>query len=116
MREAFTQYLARAKARHGERFSDAELWPQFRSWYETGQRIRVRTIHADGSTFERTGVVGITTGWRPAFLLIHRSNARGSWDTLGAQDEVVAVKRGKTYQPLAKGEDAYGRLLTRTVT
>lgn len=73
---------------------DSDLDPRFTPFLHTGQRIRVRT-----GDFSRTGTVGITTGWRPAYLLMHRSNARGSWDVLGYRDHITAVKVGRYYVP-----------------
>jgi hypothetical protein len=69
-------------------------------YYGTGTRVRVVTDYGNGETYERTGTVSRTTGWRPALLLIHRSNAHGSSDLLSERDRVVAVKRGREYVTL----------------
>ena len=86
------------------------LASQFARYYESGERIRVRTTYTNGETWERTGTVGKTTGWLPVYLLMHRSNSMGSWDTLhggdfvgGTRDEVIAVKRGRNYIPVRYG-------------
>lgn len=60
----------------------------------------MRTTYGD-EVVERTGTVGITTGWHPAFLLMSRSSAMGSSDVLSARDVIVAVKRGRSYVPVA---------------
>lgn len=91
---SYSELVARGKARHGDQFDDSGLAPQFRRYYESGQRIRVQS-----GDFVRTGTVGVTTGWRPAFLLMHRSNASGSWDVLGPNDVVTHVQRGREYVP-----------------
>jgi hypothetical protein len=94
--------LARGRQEHGARFDSSDLdaaHPSLVEAYESGQRVRVVTTFDNGETFERTGVVSMTTGWRPAFLLMHRSNARGSWDVLGPRDRVVATWRGRNYVP-----------------
>lgn len=96
----YTDYTQRGRLQHGERFTEIDLAQQFIQWFNTGQRIKVRTTYPSGETFERTGTVGVTTGWKPTFLLMHRSNAHGSWDTLGAKDEVIAVQHGRKYEAL----------------
>lgn len=57
-------------------------------------RHRVKVIGPAGTRF---GVVSRTIGWRPAYLLVHRSSDLGSWDVLGPDDRVVAIKRGNSY-------------------
>ena len=62
--------------------------------YLHGPRIKVsRSYDDDSDPWIRTGTVGITTGWRPHFLLIHRSNDYGSWDVLGPEDKIIAIQR-----------------------
>lgn len=101
MATEYEQFIARASVRaamQGHAFDDSELWPQFVPFFR-GPRVRVRTTYDGGETFERTGRIGATTGWRPAFLLIHRSNDHGSGDVLGEHDEIIAVHDGKRYVP-----------------
>lgn len=95
---AYQQYLDRARHQHGDRFDGSDLYPQFRPFFQ-GPRVRVRTTYDNGETYERTGRVSVTTGWRPAFILIHRSSDHGSSDLLGERDRVVAVQRGRQYVP-----------------
>lgn len=89
---AYADRLARGRREHGDKFDPSHLHPRFTPFYGTGARIRVRATYAGGETWERTGTVGTTTGWRPSFLLMHRSSDHGSSDLLGARDEIVAVK------------------------
>lgn len=35
------------------------------------------------------GYITLTTGWSPAFMLLQKTNSRGSWITLGPDDEIV---------------------------
>lgn len=104
---AYTDLIARGQARHGERFDTSELAPQFVAYYHTGQRIKVRSVYGSGpdaEIVERTGTVGASTGWRPAFLLIHRSSDTGSWDVLKASDEIIAVQQGRAYVSVSDAE------------
>lgn len=91
-------YLARCRARHGDKFDPSELVPRFAAFLGTGQRIRVANTRYD---YVRTGTVGATGGWRPAFLLMHRSSDVGSSDILGPDDVITHVQYGRRYVPVA---------------
>jgi hypothetical protein len=84
----------------GEKFDPSDLAPQFVEYFESGERIKVETDHGEWRNI-RTGTISVTTGWRPAFLLIHRRNSDGSSDVLGARDRVTHVQYGKAYRPVA---------------
>lgn len=102
MTTKYEQYLERQRAQHGARFDPSELDPRFVRYYNSGERIKVRETWASGGSMEITGRVGITTGWRPVFLLLRSSRARGSSDLLTQFSAVVAVQRGRTYQPVTR--------------
>ena len=87
----FTDYLKRKRAKYGDKFDPSDLAPEFIPFYENGARIEVENIHYNHT---RRGTVGITTGWKPCFLLMARTNCRSSSDTLSRSDRVrKAVKR-----------------------
>jgi len=90
--KTYSQYIARktnefAGTEHP--FDPSELAPQFVSYFETGQRIEVDF----GDGMIKRGTVGVTTGWRPVFLLVLRSNSMGSSWTLGKNDRIVKIIR-----------------------
>lgn len=95
-------YLRSKLLKHGDKFDSSKLAPQFWPFFRTGTRIRVNFGYrlADGSWEELTGTVGITTGWRPTFLLMRRCTDRGSPWVLGVKDRIVAVKEGRKYIPV----------------
>ena len=72
--------------------SEQDAASQFKPYFH-GPRIKVT-----GPSGTRFGTVGMTSGWRPAFLLMHRSTDIGSWDVLGPDDKIVAVKYGSHYK------------------
>lgn len=95
--------LERGRAEHGVRFDPVDLEAvdaAFRTYYGTGTRVRVETNYEDGEPYVRTGTVSTTTGWKPAFLLMHRSNAYGSSDLIGPRDRIIAVQSGRKYVPV----------------
>ncbi len=58
---------------------------KFASYYGTNERIKVEFSHGE----ILTGTVGMTTGWKPVFLLIARSNSIGSSDILSDDDKII---------------------------
>ena len=70
----------------------SDLDPRFSRYHGTGVRIKVKWY---GETI--TGTVSRTTGWKPAYLLMPRSDSTGSPYILNAAATIVAVKRGDKY-------------------
>lgn len=87
------EHIQKKQRAYGEKFDASELNPAFSRYFETGQRIKA-LVYGEPVT----GTVGITTGWKPCFLLMRRSNAVGSSYCIGKDSQVIAVKRGKIYQ------------------
>lgn len=85
--------IERRKAEFQDHFSDVGLSKQFIQYYENGKRIKVR--FPDGRT--ECGTVGVTTGWVPCFLLMHRSTDTGSSTVLADMDKIVGVQVSKKY-------------------
>jgi hypothetical protein len=77
----------------------------FAPYLHNSLRLKVRRTYSSGEEFVRTGTVGITSGWRPCFLLMHRSNAMGSWDTLSVDDEIIETWDGRRYEPVKKASE-----------
>lgn len=89
----FDDTLNRKTREHGTKFDPSDLASAFVPYYNSGERIKVRAPWGD----ETTGTVGMTTGWRPAFLLMRTSRSIGSSYVLRETDTVIAVKRGRVY-------------------
>ena len=87
----YREFCERGRQQYGSKFDTRDLDPKFIPYYESGQRIKVESFHATAC-----GTVGVTTGWRPVFLLMRRTTAKGSSYTLGKTDRIVAEQvRGK---------------------
>ena len=89
----YTQYLMRKTQEYGAKFDPSELAPQFQPYLHTGQRIRVRFSHGE----KLTGTIGVTTGWKPCFMLLRCKSDIGSAYLLHEYDKIVAIKIGHTY-------------------
>ncbi len=83
-RRSYQEYLARKKAEYGSQFDPSDLDPRFVSYYENGKRIWVSDFGHVTS-----GTVGVTTGWKPVFLLISSSRAMGSSTTLTKKTKIL---------------------------
>ena len=93
----YQDYLNRKRAEHGAQFDASDLHPDFIRYFESDQRIKIRFQCGPGYS-EMFGTVGVTTGWKPVFLLMSNRRAVGSSTTIGHDCKVVAVKIGKTYR------------------
>ena len=63
----------------------SDISKKFISYYESGDRIKVKFSYGE----IKTGTVGMTTGWKPVFLLMLRSNSIGSSYTLSDKDIIL---------------------------
>jgi hypothetical protein len=91
MSDSIATRIARGRSEHGGRFdaSDLESAPALHPYYESGARVEV-DVYGDGDVIER-GRISTTTGWRPAFLLMHRRSDHGSSTLLDGRSCVLGV-------------------------
>jgi hypothetical protein len=80
--------LHRGRLLYRDQYDSSGLAEQF--WPYLGADQRIRVLRADGTT--HTGRVGISTGARPAFLLITRANSSVT-RRLRADDQITGVQR-----------------------
>lgn len=95
MTTRYEQFIARKVREYGDKFDTSDLAPQFVRYFNSGERVRVDFGYA-----QLTGTIGVTTGWRPAFLLMRTSRSHGSSDLLSKDDRIIAVKEGRAYRQL----------------
>lgn len=90
----YRNHIANKRREYGDKFDASDLAPQFIEHFESGDRIEVAFAGVDGEVYEtKRGRVGITTGWKPVFLLMLTTRSIGSSYTLGMKDRVVRVVR-----------------------
>lgn len=91
------EIIAAGEANYGDRFDGSDLAAAAicAPYLHNGLRLKVRN-----GEYVRTGTVGKTTGWRPAFLLMHRSSDVSSGDVLGPNDHIIATWNGRRYEPV----------------
>ena len=91
-RTKFDQYIARKIHQEGDKFDSTALDERFIPYFNSGARIKVSIY---GETL--TGTVGVTSGWRPVFLLMRTSRSLGSVDVLNSDALITAAKHGRTH-------------------
>ena len=87
----YADYLARKYREFGAQFDTSDLNPAFVAAFEHRGRITVSFKDSSGQEIERKrGTVGVTTGWKPAFLLVLTKRSLGSSHVIGQNDIEVA--------------------------
>lgn len=81
--------LGRKFAHLRKKWGDKFVPPKVTGWqaYHYFTRYRLEVVSPHG--YRRRGIIGITTGWQPSLLLVHRANNSGSWDILTTDDILV---------------------------
>lgn len=69
----FEDLLVSKREEHGSKFDDSHLAKEFIPFFNSGARIEVEF----GGEIKR-GTVGVTSGWRPMFLLMLTKRSIGS--------------------------------------
>ena len=87
----FPEFCARKQREYGEKFDPIDLLSvagSIRNLYETGYRVRLS--RDNGITFQ-DGYIGVTTGWKPCFILLWNKRSMGGSYIIGKDDRVVKV-------------------------
>ena len=81
----YEEYILRKKQEYGKKFSTAHLAKKFIPYYNSGERIKVKSHYGE----VKSGTVGVTTGWKPVFLLMLTSRSLGSSHLLTNKDKII---------------------------
>lgn len=75
----YQDFIDQKTRQYGDKFDDTGLSKQFITYYENQRRIEVDFCSKDGRVYEtKRGRVGVTTEWRPRFLLVLTPRSLGS--------------------------------------
>jgi len=85
---SYQDYISLKKREFGDKFDPSDLSSQFVPYFENGRRIEV-----DFGYEIKRGTVGVTTGWKPAFLLMLTKRSIGSSYLLGKNDKIIKIIR-----------------------
>ena len=81
--KSYAEYITRKKVEYGNKFDTSELNQNFVKYYENGKRITV-----DFGYEKKRGTIGVTTGWKPVFLLMLTKRSLGSEYTINQKAKV----------------------------
>ena len=87
----YKSYINQKQIDYPNKFDDSDLAEQFIPFYENQQRIEVDFYYKGKVTETKRGRIGITTGWKPCFLLMLTVRSIGSMYTLGKDDKIVKI-------------------------
>ena len=90
MRKSINAYTEKKLAEYGDKFDPSDLNPEFFRYYDSNERIEVEFTYGDTKEIRR-GRIGVTTGWKPCFLLMARVNCISSSATIGKNARVLRV-------------------------
>ena len=85
--DRFDEYKRRKTKEYGDKFDTSDLNPSFIPYFRTGQRVEVEFDY--GKVVR--GFIGVTTGWKPVFLLLRTRRSISSFYTISQGDKVVRV-------------------------
>jgi hypothetical protein len=75
----YEETIARRKVKYAVNFSDESIDKELIQFFNSGERIEVAEIQPKGTPVKLLrGTVGITTGWKPCFLLMKRIDSMSS--------------------------------------
>lgn len=85
MKRNYSEWRITKCKEHGAKFDSSDLNQSFIPYFESGERITV-----DFGYETKRGTIGVTTGWKPVFLLVLTKRSLGSSYTIGKDTKVIA--------------------------
>lgn len=87
---SFSDYCDDKRSRMAD-FDPSDLAPQFVPAFERGDTYRVKVDFGYGEK-PVWGFVGVTSGWKPSFILMRRRGQHGSSEILSASHLILSTK------------------------
>ena len=85
----YNDYLITKKTQFNN-FDSSDLNSDFIHAFESGKRVEVNFKDSSGKVYEtKRGTIGVTTGWKPCFLLMLTKRSTGSSWTIGKNDVIA---------------------------
>lgn len=84
MKRNYKEYIDNKMRRYGIEFDTSDLNKEFIPYFENGERITVKFSYGE----IKRGTIGISSGWKPIFLLMLTKRSSGSSYIIGKQDKI----------------------------
>ena len=80
----YQEFIEKKKREYGDKFDPSALNPAFIQAFNNQDRVTV-----DFGYETKRGRIGVTTGWKPCFLLMLRIDSTGSSYTINSTDKII---------------------------
>jgi len=87
MNRNYKEFIKRKKEEYGSKFNTSDINEKFIPYYESQQRITIGFGHGE----VKRGTVGVTTGWKPAFILILTKRSKSSSYIIDNDCQILAI-------------------------
>ena len=87
MKRNYKEYVDNKLKQYGIEFDTSDLNENFIPYFESGERITVKFSCGE----IKRGTIGISSGWKPIFLLMLRKDSVGSSYTITKKDEIKII-------------------------
>ena len=87
MKRNYKKYVDDKLKQYGSKFDTSDLNEEFIPYFESGERITVKFSYGE----IKRGTIGITTGWKPIFILMLTKRSLGSSYTITKKDEFKRI-------------------------
>ena len=87
MKRNYKEYVDNKMKQYGSKFDVSDLNKEFIPYFENGERITVKFSYGE----VKRGTIGISSGWKPIFLLMLTKRSSGSSYTIGKQDQIARI-------------------------
>ena len=89
MKRNYNAVISRRKMEYPGSFDACNLNQSFVHAFESQDRVTVEFRTADGTVYEtKRGRIGVTTGWKPCFILMLTTRSIGSMWCIGPNDRI----------------------------
>ena len=87
MKRNYKEYVDNKMKRYGIEFDTSDLNENFIPYFESGERVTVKFSYGE----IKRGTIGISSGWKPIFLLMLTKRSSGSSYTINKLDEIKRI-------------------------
>ena len=82
----YQDYLKKKQNQYGDKFDSSDLADKFIPYFNSQKRFKVK-MHIGNKI--KSGYLGVTTGWKPVFMLMENKLSIDSSDLLSDKDEII---------------------------
>lgn len=85
----YDEFIQRKRLEYGDKFDSSDLNTLFIGAFNSQERITVLFQYGESTEVKR-GRIGVTTGWKPCFLLMLTKRSIGSSYTINEKAKIIS--------------------------